>query len=106
VSADKAEALGVHREALDEGKISFADVLREQDLVPAIDLLSLFAHWITPVNLPKRFDTHFLLALAPPDQIGKHDGKESVDSVWLSPKAALEAAESAVTIFRSRPFAI
>lgn len=94
VSADKAEALGVHREALDEGKISFADVLRQQNLVPAIDLLSLFAHWITPVNLPKRFDTHFLLALAPPDQIGKHDGKESVDSVWLSPKAALEAAES------------
>jgi hypothetical protein len=75
VSADKAEALDSHREALDEGKISFADVLREHDLVPAIDLLTLFAHWITPVNLPKRFDTHFLLALAPPDQIGKHDGK-------------------------------
>lgn len=94
VSAEKAVALDSLREPLDEGKISFADILRQNDLVPAIDLLALFAHWITPVNLPKRFDTHFLLALAPPDQIGKHDGKESVDSVWLSPKAALEAAES------------
>lgn len=94
VSASKAEALGSFREALDEGKVSFADILRQNDLVPAIDLLALFAHWITPVKLPKRFDTHFLLALAPPDQIGKHDGKESVDSVWLTPKAALEAAES------------
>lgn len=94
VSAAKAEALGAQREALDEGQISFADILRQHDLVPAIDLLALFAHWITPVKLPKRFDTHFLLALAPPDQIGKHDGKESVDSVWLSPKAALGAAES------------
>lgn len=94
VSAEKAAALDSHREALDEGKVSFADILRQHDLVPAIDLLALFAHWITPVNLPKRFDTHFLLALAPPDQIGKHDGKESVDSVWLSPKAALEAADS------------
>jgi hypothetical protein len=46
------------------------------------------------VNLPKRFDTHFLLALAPADQIGKHDGRESVDSVWLSPKAALDSAAS------------
>jgi 8-oxo-dGTP pyrophosphatase MutT (NUDIX family) len=94
VSASKAEALGSFREALDEGKVSFADILRQNDLVPAIDLLALFAHWITPVKLPKRFDTHFLLALAPPDQIGKHDGKESVDSVWLTPKSALEAAES------------
>ncbi len=93
-SAEKAAALGSQREALDEGKVSFADILRQNDLTPAIDLLALFAHWITPVNLPKRFDTHFLLALAPPDQIGKHDGKESVDSIWLSPKAALDAAAS------------
>ena len=63
-------------------------------LLPAIDLLVPFAHWITPVNLPKRFDTHFLLAMAPADQIGRHDGNESVDSVWLSPKEALAAAES------------
>ena len=94
VSAAKAAALGPQREALDDGKVSFADILREHDLTPAIDLLALFAHWITPVNLPKRFDTHFLLALAPPDQIGKHDGRESVDSIWLSPKAALDAAAS------------
>lgn len=93
-SAEKAAALGSQREALDEGKVSFADILRQNDLTPAIDLLALFAHWITPVNLPKRFDTHFLLALAPPDQIGKHDGRESVDSIWLSPKAALDAAAS------------
>lgn len=94
VSAEKADALGSQREELDAGEVSFADILREHNLTPAIDLLALFAHWITPVNLPKRFDTHFLLALAPADQIGRHDGRESVDSVWLSPKAALEAAES------------
>ena len=94
VSAAKAAALGQQRAALDEGNVSFADILREHELVPAFDLLALFAHWITPVNLPKRFDTHFLLALAPPDQIGKHDGRESVDSIWLSPKAELDAAES------------
>jgi 8-oxo-dGTP pyrophosphatase MutT (NUDIX family) len=94
ISAEDVTALASQRAALDEGKISFAEILRQHNLTPAIDLLTLFAHWITPVNLPKRFDTHFLLALAPPDQIGKHDGKESVDSIWLSPKAALDAAAS------------
>lgn len=94
VSAEKAAALGSQREAVDAGEVSFADILRQSALLPAIDLLVPFAHWITPVNLPKRFDTHFLLALAPPDQIGKHDGKESVDSVWLSPKEALDSAAS------------
>lgn len=94
IPASRLEAFGSQRAALDEGKVSFADILRQNELLPAIDLLAPFAHWITPVNMPKRFDTHFLLALAPPDQIGKHDGKESVDSVWLSPKAALDAAAS------------
>lgn len=82
------------RVALDEGKTSFADILRQYDLTPAIDLLVPFAHWITPINLPKRFDTHFLLALAPEDHVGRHDGRESVDSLWLSPREALEGATS------------
>ena len=94
IPAAQLTALESQRDALDEGKVSFGDILRRNALLPAIDLLVPFAHWITPVNLPKRFDTHFLLALAPADQVGKHDGRESVDSVWLSPKAALDAADS------------
>lgn len=94
VAAAQLAMLESQRADLDEGRMSFADILRRQGLLPAIDLLVPFAHWITPVNLPKRFDTHFLLALAPADQIGKHDGRESVDSVWLSPKAALDSAAS------------
>lgn len=94
ISASELASIEPQREALDEGRVGFGDLLRQHALVPAVDLLVPFAHWITPVNLPKRFDTHFLLALAPPDQIGRHDGRESVDSIWLSPRAALEGAES------------
>lgn len=94
IPAEQLAKLDPQRAALDEGKVSFADILRQHDLTPAMDLLVPFAHWITPVHMPKRFDTHFLLALAPIDQIGKHDGKESVDSVWLSPKEALDSAAS------------
>ena len=39
--------------------------------------------------MPKRFDTHFFLALAPPDQALAHDGREAVDSVWIRPREAL-----------------
>jgi 8-oxo-dGTP pyrophosphatase MutT (NUDIX family) len=94
VSATMATKVGPLRAAVDKGEIKFAAILNENDLVPAIDLLVPFAHWITPVNMPKRFDTHFLLAHAPKDHIGKHDGHESVDSIWLTPRTALDGAES------------
>ena len=67
----------------------FADLMAREKLVPALDALAPFAHWITPDFLPKRFDTHFFLALAPFDQVLAHDGREAVDSVWISPREAL-----------------
>ena len=57
----------------------FAELVRAEGLVPATDLLVPFARWITPAFLPKRFDTHFFLALAPPEQALAHDGREAVD---------------------------
>ena len=44
--------------------------------------------------MPKRFDTHFFLALAPDDQVAMHDGHESVDSVWIQPVDVLADAEN------------
>ncbi|MFI5316324.1 MAG: NUDIX domain-containing protein [Myxococcota bacterium] len=70
-----------------------ADVERA-DLFLACDRLVPFAHWITPAVVPKRFDTHFFLAAAPDDQLALHDGRESVDSLWISPRAALREAEA------------
>ena len=67
----------------------FADLLARENLIPAIDALVPFAHWITPDFVPKRFDTHFFLALAPHDHALLHDGRETVDSVWISPREAL-----------------
>jgi 8-oxo-dGTP pyrophosphatase MutT (NUDIX family) len=37
-----------HRAPLAEGRISFDSVLTAGDLLPATDLLTYFAHWITP----------------------------------------------------------
>jgi hypothetical protein len=62
--------------------------------VLALDELMPYAHWITPEGMPKRFDTWFFLAGAPPEQVGAHDGKESTDSIWVSPREALEGGET------------
>jgi len=68
----------------------FAELMVRESLVPAIDELVSFAHWITPGFVTKRFDTHFFLALAPPGQALAHDGREAVDSIWITPRLALE----------------
>lgn len=67
----------------------FAGLMARERLIPALDALVPFAHWITPEFVPKRFDTHFFLALAPRDQALAHDGREAVDSLWISPGDAL-----------------
>ena len=67
-----------------------APLLELAVLVPlnlAADSLIRFAHWITPPSRPKRFDTHFFVAIAPPEQMEPQvDGYEIVDSRWCRPK--------------------
>ena len=83
-----------HRTELCDGKTTFLKVLADNALLLALDELVPYAHWITPEGMPKRFDTWFFLAAAPPEQVGAHDGKESTDSIWVSPREALEGGES------------
>jgi 8-oxo-dGTP pyrophosphatase MutT (NUDIX family) len=93
-AARASEIEAACRTALTEGKTTFLDVLAGHGLWLALDELVPYAHWITPEGMPKRFDTWFFLAAAPPDQLGAHDGKESTDSIWVSPREALEGGES------------
>ena len=95
VDAKRAREIeAAHRADLCDSKISFLKVLSDNGMVLALDELVPYAHWITPEGMPKRFDTWFFLAAAPPEQAGAHDGKESTDSIWVSPREALEGGES------------
>jgi 8-oxo-dGTP pyrophosphatase MutT (NUDIX family) len=76
------------RAALHGGERSLAEVAEREDLELACDALVPFAHWITPLFMPKRFDTWFFLVEAPPDHVALHDGHESVDSLWITPADA------------------
>ncbi|MBV9559526.1 MAG: NUDIX hydrolase, partial [Bradyrhizobium sp.] len=95
VDAKRASEIeAAHRAELNEGRITFLEVLTDNGMLLALDALVPYAHWITPEGMPKRFDTWFFLAAAPPDQLGAHDGKESTDSIWVSPREAVEGGES------------
>jgi 8-oxo-dGTP pyrophosphatase MutT (NUDIX family) len=83
-----------YRAPLLAGETSFLELIRNEGLVLAPDLMVPFAHWITPESQPKRFDTHFLLVSAPVEQLGAHDGSESVDGFWIAPEQALRDAEA------------
>ena len=89
-----SEIEAAHRAALCEGKTTFSQILADNGLLLALDELVPYAHWITPEGMPKRFDTWFFLAAAPPEQVGAHDGRESTDSIWVSPREALAGGES------------
>lgn len=47
------------------------------------------SRWITPVGVPKRFDTYFYLVKAPANAEATIDGHEAVDHVWITPADAL-----------------
>src|SRR5258707_7479980 len=95
VDAKRASEIeAASRAALCEGKTTFLKILTDNGMLLALDELMPYAHWITPVGMPKRFDTWFFLAAAPPEQAGAHDGKESTDSIWVSPREALAGGES------------
>ena len=82
------------RAKLTKDEASIVDLVEAEDLEIATDLMTPFAHWITPIFAPKRFDTWFYLAEAPEDQLALHDGSESVDSVWIGAQAAIDEANA------------
>jgi 8-oxo-dGTP pyrophosphatase MutT (NUDIX family) len=73
---------------------SFEALLQEPGLELAGDRLALFAHWITPPDSPKRFDTLFFLAAFDGDQAPLHDGHEAVDARWVNPADAVSEADA------------
>jgi 8-oxo-dGTP pyrophosphatase MutT (NUDIX family) len=83
-----------YRTPLLTGQITFENIVHEEDLILATDVLVPFAHWITPEGMRKRFNTHFFLAQVPSDYNGSHDGFEMVDSIWIRPRDALTQALS------------
>lgn len=93
MSGDAAERFRRQRHALDGGEITLPEFLEAEDLVIDTGDLHMFAHWITPAGMPRRYDTWFFVARAPDGQSALHDDTETIDSVWVTPDEAVASAE-------------
>ena len=79
-----------YRSMLLENKISLFEICKKENLSLNLNNIEPFSHWITPEIEIKRFDTRFFIAYIPAKQTERHDGNELTDSVWISPKKALD----------------
>ena len=90
--ADAATAarFEAHRERLNAGSTTLIDLCREEDLVLDVSAMHYFAHWITPLGAPRRYDTRFFIGAAPTEQVPLHDNREVIANLWIAPQAALD----------------
>ncbi|SDZ95988.1 NUDIX domain-containing protein [Variovorax sp. YR216] len=86
-----AEVAGL-RATVEEGGDAMLRLCERHGWRLAVDQLAYFSHWLTPPGMPRRFDTRFFVALAPPAQSARPDGRETVEHLWLRPVEALDPA--------------
>jgi 8-oxo-dGTP pyrophosphatase MutT (NUDIX family) len=82
--------------AIEPGETPAEFAARELEEETGVDLgadpqLVAWSRWITPEVVPIRFDTHFLVGLAPPHSSPKPDEAEISATDWFAPRAALDA---------------
>jgi len=89
--------LAAHRQALHDGRarvqrgsLQFYELLESVDAYANAAALTLFSQWITPPPFPKRYNAHFFLAEASPEQAAVADAFETHDGIWIAPRSALE----------------
>jgi 8-oxo-dGTP pyrophosphatase MutT (NUDIX family) len=87
--AEHDDDLAAARAELNAGSLEFGDVLLASDLVFDASELRVFAHWLTPLGAPRRYNTWFFVAPAPDGEEGTHDDNELVASAWVRPLDAL-----------------
>jgi 8-oxo-dGTP pyrophosphatase MutT (NUDIX family) len=80
------------RAFVDEGGDAMLRLCQRHGWRLAVDRLAYFSHWLTPMGMPRRYDTRFFVALAPAAQNARADGRETVEALWLRPADALASA--------------
>lgn len=87
---ERVERFAEYRRKLNAGDDILAEMLERENLRLAVDRLTYFSHWITPVTAPRRYDTRFFVAVAPEGQEALPDNVEAIHHVWLHPREAVE----------------
>lgn len=87
-------AMEERRLQLMNNDVHLVDVIAAEGLRIVLDDVVYFAHWITPLPEPRRYDTRFFAAALPAGRSVKPDAREMVDAVWITPASALERFEN------------
>ncbi len=77
------------REELLGERCTLLDALHTLDATLDLEAMVHFAHWITPIAEPRRYDTHFFLAALRTDVEIAVDPREMTDALWLTPADAM-----------------
>lgn len=88
--AERIARFQEYRRRFNAGEHALAAMLEPERLHLAVDRLTYFSHWITPVSAPRRYDTRFFAAVAPEGQEALPDNVEAIHHVWLRPADAVE----------------
>lgn len=91
ICGDRAAALGGWRKKIENNGQFFIEMIEAEKLELACDALTLFARWIAPKRVHKRFDTWFFAARTPATQRVLEDGNEATEALWITPAKALAA---------------
>ena len=78
------------RDRLLADEIPFTDVLDEMQARVDATAVEYVAHWITPVQEPRRYDTRFFAARVELERKELLHPAEMTHSLWVTPAAALE----------------
>src|SRR5437879_9545284 len=70
------------------GGAQFGLALQELGLTPDFEALAIFARWVTPAQMRRRFDARFYLARLPEGQPVRPQAGEVTDWHWTSPDRA------------------
>ena len=86
------DELAAMRDAAERGTDALLAMCEARGWRLAGDRVVYFGHWLTPPGMPRRFDTRFFVALIPPGQAVRPDGRETVEHMWLRPAQAPDPA--------------
>src|SRR5574337_348893 len=90
LGAAQLAAIAGERAALNRREVTMAAICRRFDVRLAADRLLYLDHWLTPLGVPKRYDTRFFVTEAPALQAASHDDHETADRQWMRPAEALQ----------------
>jgi 8-oxo-dGTP pyrophosphatase MutT (NUDIX family) len=85
-----ADRFQTHRDGLNAGTVRLAEMCAAEGLDVDAGAIHYFSHWITPEGPPRRYDTRFFVAAAPPEQVPLHDDAETIANTWIRPLVALD----------------